>query len=303
MAALWDRMALLSRLSDICPHAHNQPARFPWLTLAACLLIVLVAGSWGASTFYNRTFSDDQQSAASVAILRPENVYETAVGEQSRINLTDGTRLVLNTNTLVRIRYTDQHRLLTLERGEMHVLVAPDKSRPLSVVAGNQIIQAVGTAFNIEINSKHEIELVVTEGTVRVGVYEIPPTGVERTVPAVLPPTSMSVSAGEEMILGSPVDQLETIETDEISVKLSWREGNLIFRGESLEDAVAEIGRYTDVQFVILDEASKKVRVAGMFKAGDVNGLLAALEENFNVTHQRVGDKKIVLRGDELLQN
>lgn len=294
MAGLWDRLSVLSRLSEICPHPHIQVVRFPWLKYAACLLIILVAGIWGADTFYHREAPDSRESAA---ILVPENVYETAVGEQSRINLVDGTQLVLNTNTFVQINYSDQHRLLTLERGELHIIVAPDKSRPLSVIAGDTIIQAVGTTFNIEITSNHQIELLVTEGKVRVGVFNIPPTGVAQAVPFMLPPDSMTVSAGEETILGLPVFELETIETDEIEVKLSWREGNLIFRGETLEEAVAEISRYTAVEFVILDEKSKKVRVAGLFKAGDVNGLLAALEENFDVTYERVGDKKILLKG------
>ncbi len=76
---------------------------------------------------------------------------------------------------------------------------------------------------------------------------------------------------------------------------MSWRQGNLIFRGESLEDAVAEIGRYTTVEFVILDDDLRKVRIAGLFKAGDVDGLLATLRENFNISYQHTGDGKIVL--------
>ena len=78
-------------------------------------------------------------------------------------------------------------------------------------------------------------------------------------------------------------------------LKLSWRHGDLVFRGESLEDAVAEIGRYTTVEFVILDDDLKKVRIAGMFKAGDVDGLLATLRENFDVSYERTGDGKVLL--------
>ncbi len=294
MAALWDRMSVLSRLSEICPHPVDRSTRFPWIALAASLLIVVSVGIWAGMKHFTRESPVDQQI---VVTTNPENIYETAIGEQSKINLPDGTELVLNTNTLVRARYTDEHRLLTLERGEIHVLVAHENSRPLSVIAGDKIVQAVGTAFNIEINSNHEIELLVTAGKVRVGVYQPTPAGTAQSIPPVLPQSSILVSAGEETILESPEAELETIDIEEIAVKLSWREGNLVFRGESLEEAVTEIGRYTAVEFVILDEKSRNVRVAGLFKAGDVNGLLAALEENFNVTYRRVGDNRIELRG------
>ena len=68
-----------------------------------------------------------------------------------------------------------------------------------------------------------------------------------------------------------------------------------MFRGESLEYAVAEIGRYTTVEFVIMDEELKEVKIAGLFRAGDVDGLLATLRENFDVTYDRTGDGKILL--------
>ena len=60
---------------------------------------------------------------------------------------------------------------------------------------------------------------------------------------------------------------------------------------------MSEVGRYTEVQFIFLDEESKKVRVAGLFKAGDVDGLLAALRQNFNISYEWVADDKITLSG------
>ena len=79
------------------------------------------------------------------------------------------------------------------------------------------------------------------------------------------------------------------------SNELSWRDGNLIFRGESLAVAAAEVGRYTPVEFVFVDEGLQKVRVAGFFKAGDVTGFLSNLEANFDITYERVDDQTILL--------
>jgi len=93
------------------------------------------------------------------------------------------------------------------------------------------------------------------------------------------------------MILGSADAEVSEISPEDIAVKLSWQQGNLIFRGESLAEAVDEIGRYTTVEFVILDENLKKLRISGLFKAGDVEGLLTTLKENFNINHTQE-DKK-----------
>jgi len=124
------------------------------------------------------------------------------------------------------------------------------------------------------------------------------PDGVmAHAAPDIQESSSVTVTAGEQMTLDVDEEEIRPVSPEEIDIKLSWRQGSLVFRGESLEKAVAEIGRYTTVEFVIVDENLKKVRIAGMFKAGDVDGLLATLRENFDVTYERTDDGKILLSG------
>jgi len=224
------------------------------------------------------------------------NSYQTAIGEQSIVMLPDGTKMTLNTNTSVTVAYSDQQRLLHLTQGELHVSVAKDKNRPLSVMAGGQVIQALGTEFNIEITSEQKIELVVTEGKVKVGIQEKPEKQIASIEPLTLPSDALTVSAGEEIMLGESKEQITEVTAEEIAVKLSWQQGNLIFRGESLEEAVKEIGRYTSVEFIFINEHLKTMRVAGLFKAGDVEGLLATLRENFDIVSERDGAGNVLLK-------
>ena len=286
MVQLWDKMDSLSRLSDIFPQPARRRTGLPIFAIAASLLITVVVSLWAIIGVHT--------PAPTVPVVAHQKVYETAVGEQFTISLPDGTRFVLNTNSLLQVNYTDQYRLLVLERGELHVNVARDHSRPLSVYAGDQIVQAVGTAFNVEIIGDRTVELVVTEGKVLVGVQQQQSSSAEPIKPVVLPPTSLAVSQGRQLLLGSSEEVVEDIESADIEIKLSWRKGNLIFQGESLEDAIAEISRYTSVEFVILDDSLKTIRVAGLFKAGDVNGLLSTLTENFNISYQRLDDKVLL---------
>ena len=191
-----------------------------------------------------------------------------------------------------------------MERGEIHVVVAHDPSRPLSVIVGDQVVQAVGTEFNVEISSDRSIEIVVTEGLVMIGVLEIPLDELPNGQPMQLLQSSIMVAGGQEAIIRHVEETIQKIETneiatEEIAVKLSWRNGNLVFRGETLEEAMLEVGRYTAVEFVFLDEESKKEQVAGFFKAGDVEGLLAVLRKNFNISYQWIDDDKVVLVGTD----
>ena len=294
MAELWDKISVLSRLSELFPKSATQPARSPRFALAtaAAVIITVLAGVWAVIAFNPGTVPGARQAVIEIA---SNTVYETAIGEQSTVRLADGTEVVLNTNSLIEVNYTDKYRLLRLERGEMHVQVTHDTARPFFAIAGDKIVKAVGTAFSLEITSDQRIELIVTEGKVVVGVQKNPQGVTAHVTPDFQVLSSVTVAAGEQFVLDALQEVITEIPPEEIEVKLSWRQGNLVFRGESLEYAVAEIGRYTTVEFVIMDEELKAVKIAGLFRAGDVDGLLATLRENFYVTYERTGDGKILL--------
>ena len=101
------------------------------------------------------------------------------------------------------------------------------------------------------------------------------------------------------MVLNTDSERVEALEPEEIAVRLSWRNGNLIFRGESLAAAVEEVSRYTTVDFAIPDPDLQTIRVAGLFKAGDVAGFLSTLQANFDVVSERADRTTIVLSAHE----
>jgi transmembrane sensor len=86
------------------------------------------------------------------------------------------------------------------------------------------------------------------------------------------------------------------MEDADIAVDLGWKQGNLIFRGETLEQALSEVTRYTDIEFEILDSEIRHKQIAGLFKIGDINGLLATLDKNFQIQSERVHSRKIKLK-------
>jgi len=305
VAQLWDKMNELELLADLFP---TGPAvtqgnlSKKWASaLVASVMLVLTAGIYfnsGGSSFF-------QQQQQSASVNNQQQTLQTRIGENSTVNLPDGSKILLNTNTLAEIRYTRSARIIDLKRGEIHIDVAHDKLRPLSVIVGGKIIQAVGTAFNVEVRN-NSIELIVTDGKVLVA-----PAGQElmlsnvKNIAIDLSKSSIAISKGEKINLAvSSLQELDPseekavkVEPIEIAASLSWRTGNLIFRGESLTETMAEISRYSDVKFELDDDAElKKIRVAGMFRTGDISGLLNVLEQNFNIQHDNINKQKIFLR-------
>jgi transmembrane sensor len=292
MAELWDKMDSLARLADLFQAQQPVAARkryYYGAIAASFALFALVLGGSLLPQVNNQLMAWFHSPYSTV-----EGVYETAVGEHSNVNLPDGSQLVLNTNSRVTVKYSDHHRLFLLERGEINIEVAHDKSRPLSVMAGNKVVQAVGTAFNVRLHSDSEVTLLVTDGKVLVAKKPAP-TSINTVVAERLPENSMAVSKGEKVLLGSQQEAITKVDDNEIVAELSWRQGNLVFRGETLEKALIEINRYTSVQFELADESIKDERIAGLFKAGDIDGLLTALEQNFNINNQRISNTKIRL--------
>lgn len=302
VAAMWDKLDSLSRLADLFPQQPSVVARQtserkvqPWLLAASVGFLLLLAGwSWQAGLWFL------PQLTSSGSLLVQQQSYQTRIGENRTIALPDGSTLILNTNSFATVRFSEKARLIELQRGEMNIEVAHDQTRPLSVVAAGKVIQAVGTVFNVQVKAE-QVDLIVTEGKVLVAtaaISDLPQA--EPLLASRLSSQALAISTGERVKLdasGKAKEVVQKMAAPDIAASLSWQSGKLIFRGETLAEAITEIGRYTEVKFTLDDdEALKKVQVAGMFKTGDVDGLLAVFQHNFNISHQKLADNRILLK-------
>lgn len=289
MADLWDRMDAIARLSDLFPQP-PVPKPSSWIAISAAAS-VLFAALLGLMLVMQPDFF----RAAKPQVALINNIYETALGERSNIDLPDGTKLVLNTNSFLKVKYTKDHRVLMLERGEVHIQVAHDKSRPLSVYVEGKIVQAVGTAFALRIGNDRAVKLLVTDGKVLVVNKSNAQISLDKIKPKRITDASLAVIKGETVLLGEKISPVEKIAEADIEAELSWRQGNLVFRGETLDEAIAEISRYTSVEFDFSDNEIRDIRIAGLFKAGDIQGLLTALDKNFGISSSRTQGNRVLL--------
>jgi transmembrane sensor len=281
LATLWDQTAVLSELAELFPL--ERPSRRRRAVRAWALVGVVGACAVGALTFFGIA-SYDRAPGALLA-------YETAVGGQSTIDLLDGSKVTLNTDSAIEVRFTDTERTVTLTRGESYFAVEPDPERPFRVHANGRIFEAVGTAFNVRIGLANDVKMMVTEG--RVGVLARAP-GVVRDARNRPADAEAIVDAGNLAIVDDGGVAIQALDPVQIEAQLSWQQGMLIFDGEPLESVLLEMGRYTSTE-ISVDASLRDVRVGGYFRAGDVDGLLVALRENFDIEFTRTGDGRIIL--------
>lgn len=231
--------------------------------------------------------------------------HVTAIGEQRTIALADGSSIILNTNSDLEVLYDERVRLIKLHRGEAYFEVAKDPMRRFRVDAGENAVVAVGTAFVVH-RKIDAVDVSVTHGIVE--LQQAVPRAVETEDDA-----GEAVFAAEEdnkdrvwtSVAAMVVGQSITIPEDggemtrdnfkDVERVLDWTDGSLVFQGEPLSDVVKSISRYSGYRFEIEDAELNALRIGGVFKVGDVTGLIEALEATFGVEAQYIGEAEIKL--------
>jgi transmembrane sensor len=227
-------------------------------------------------------------------------VYDTAVGGQRTVNLEDGSSIQLNTDSRVEVRYSAKARDLRLVKGEAYFEVAPNVNRPFSVYAREGVVRAVGTAFVVRVKGER-VEVTVTKGRVELAAFTQPVSTPRLDQIAAVPRRALTmVSATHGVTELAVLNQTHLVEhldltAPEATRKLAWRQGMLVFNGESLPDVVADVSRYTDVEIEIADPSLNSLKIGGYFKVGEVEPMLEALESSFGVRVEKLDDKHVKL--------
>ncbi|MFT4251219.1 MAG: FecR domain-containing protein [Caulobacter sp.] len=208
----------------------------------------------------------------SLALLERPEQLDTRRGEKRVVALDDGSVITLNTATRLRVHYTAGRRSITLERGEALFDVAKDPDRPFVVRAGSTEVRAVGTSFTVGQLADQPVQILVREG-----VVEVSERRSDRRRPMRIAANTRAVVAHDAVPM-----VIAKVEPAEVGRVLAWRQGRLVFAGESLSSAVAQFARYSDVRIVVADPDLAGRGVAGVFEANDPVGFAQAAALSLN---------------------
>ncbi len=204
--------------------------------------------------------------------------YQTAKGEQEQVLLSDGSNILLNTNTRLSVTFSPNRRILTLHEGEAYFTVAPDKQRPFTVQTAKGDITALGTAFNIQ-QVDDALAVTVFHHAVRV-----------------------SFSNGQQIVRlneGQQTDyvnnQIQPTVAANLNQAKAWREHRLVFKNQPLQTVADELERYRPGKIIIADKALAQHRVTGVFDPRDTEAALSVIEKTLGLKEYRLTDKLVVL--------
>ena len=204
-------------------------------------------------------------------------LYKTGLGEQKVVELSDHSHIVLDARTRLRVKFSADARIVELLEGQAQFSVAKDPARAFKVEAGSKTIVAVGTVFDVEYVDQ-QVHVAMVEG--RVAVLSHGQSG-----SAVAPeaeskstnPSSIELSAGEALAVLA--DGASTVlPKADIEAATAWRQGKVIFRDQTLSEAVHRLNRYSSQQVIVDDPALAQMKVSGVFDSGDAQAFAEAMQ-------------------------
>ncbi len=229
-----------------------------------------------------------QDGTAAVAVLEDKNTTKpkmlsltTPRGGTYRVTLPDGTKVWLNAASTLSYpnRFVGNERRVTLS-GEGYFEVVKDESKPFRVESRGQQVEVLGTQFNISAYpDEAATKTTLVEGAVRLGSNA----------------ADITLSPGEQGILYDGKIQVEAVN---VATYVGWKNGEFVFNGIELHDAMMQLSRWYDLEVVYEGEISPTPFYGSFSRSSTLAKTLDILKEakvNFSV--QKIGSiNRLVVR-------
>ncbi len=186
-------------------------------------------------------------------------------GQQTQVQLPDGSLLRLDTSTQLDVALYAQRREVRLAQGQAMFQVQGDAARPFDVLAGPVRITVVGTRFAVRYTpgmaGYDGVRVAVEEGRVRVAA------------PGAAP---VLLKAGQQVVTDA-AGTLGPVVAVPPSGIAPWRAHRVSFDDTPLAQALAELGRYGPTGITLQDPQLGALRLTGTFDPRHLDNFVRAL--------------------------
>ena len=191
------------------------------------------------------------------------------IAMQRSVTLADGTQIDLNAHTSVVVDTDREERRVRLGGGQAFFEVSPDPDRPFIVETPMGTVRVTGTAFDVRSDAGTEgLQITVWEGSVQVRV------GAAQADRSVSP---VSLTGHDQLTIDAHGMRQAQLSSSELEAELAWRQGEIVFAGETLKEALLRFGHYHGRAIRVADLASE-LHIGGRYALDDLDGFLSALE-------------------------
>jgi transmembrane sensor len=205
------------------------------------------------------------------------NTVSTDKGKNYQLVLADGTRVWLDALSSIRFptAFPGADRVVELS-GQAYLEVARNVSKPFKVKIGEEIVQVLGTQFNVNAHQSL-MKTTLVEGSVMIQS-------------AVLKP-------GEQAQVGSG-HPLKITPNADLEEALAWKNGKFRFRGNTVEEIFSQLSRWYDIEVVYQDEIPE-VFVANISRDVPISRVLNLLEMTKQVQFTIEGKRVVVMKAGD----
>jgi len=207
------------------------------------------------------------------------NTITTEKGRTYHLQLTDGTEVWLDALSSIRFptAFPGAERQVEIT-GQAYFEVAKNAKQPFKVKAGNQVVEVLGTHFNINAYNQQDMQTTLLEGSVKV-------SNSGQTV--IIKPGEQAVASSH-----SPFTIHHSPDLDEV---MAWKNGRFQFNGSTVEEIMNQLSRWYDIDVIYQDKVPG-IFVAKISKDMPVSKLLALLEMTKQVRFTIEGKKITVMK-------
>ncbi|MFV0454286.1 MAG: FecR domain-containing protein [Pseudomonas sp.] len=207
----------------------------------------------------------------------------TLAGQRRVLTLEDGSRVYMNSDSAIDVRFDREQRLIRLRRGEILIESGSDSGaanpRPMRVATGQGILQPIGTRFSVRrLDERALTRLMVFEGAVRVQ----PEKG-----------AAVIVTGGRQLsFAASGAGPQATVD----EAQAGWTRGQLIVEEQSLDEFIGELARHRSGWLRCAPEVAR-LRISGTFQLDNTDAILAALPATLPVSIESHTRYWVTVRG------
>ncbi len=204
-------------------------------------------------------------------------------GMVTQFSLADGTKVWLNSGSELQfpIRFTGDMRKVKL-RGEAFFEVAKNEKQPFRVNAKELDIDVLGTSFNvIGYDDDTQLEVILVEGKLSLSAEN---GQLKKEYGTILP--------GERAVFKEESREVYTNEV-EVDKYISWRDGNLIFRDDPMEDVIRRLSRWFNVEIVVNDPEIESYIYTATFRNENLEQVLKLLKLSAPIDYRIINSKAL----------
>lgn len=214
-------------------------------------------------------------------LLPTEIMHVTGIGEYKSLTFKDGTRVELNSDTVLRVSQRGIERKAWLDKGEAYFEVEHDPTRPYIVITNGRKITDLGTKFAIR-QDVGKLRVAVVEGLVEVEAKGEKPQSLLK------PGDILTATASQQSVIQKPLQA--------ILAGLNWKQGKIFLDYATLAEAAAEFNRYNSRKLVIHDPELAELTVVGTFRARDPAAFTKVMKEIFGLRVETRNNEIILSR-------